>query len=52
MARHRFEDNDNDEKWGGPELAEKVDHEPPRHNEDRRSRRREPEQEPSRPPQG
>ncbi|WP_236789099.1 hypothetical protein [Amycolatopsis sp. GM8] len=35
MARHRLDDNDNDDKWGGPELAEKQDHQPQRHRRER-----------------
>ncbi|GAA5152522.1 MULTISPECIES: hypothetical protein [Amycolatopsis] len=51
MARHRFEDNDNDEKWGGPELAEQIDHQPRKHRQDREGRESRPEAEPSPPPQ-
>ncbi|MTD58408.1 hypothetical protein [Amycolatopsis pithecellobii] len=37
MARHRLDDNDNNEKWGGPELAENQDHQPHQHRRDRNS---------------
>lgn len=35
MARHRFDDNDNDKKWGGPELAERAEAQPQRHGQHR-----------------
>ncbi|WP_160148838.1 hypothetical protein [Amycolatopsis alkalitolerans] len=35
MARHSFEENDNDEKWGGPELAEKHEGQPQSHRRER-----------------
>jgi hypothetical protein len=34
MARHRFEENDNERKWGGPALSERRDSPPQRHSED------------------
>lgn len=39
MARHRFDDNDNDKKWGGPALAERTDSQPQRHRRDHETRK-------------
>jgi hypothetical protein len=35
MARHRFEENDNDRKWGGPALSEHRDSPPQRHSQEK-----------------
>lgn len=52
MARHRLDDSDKQNKWGGPELAERKDSQPQRHRRDRdNSQSRDAEAERNQPPQ-
>ncbi|WP_166462739.1 hypothetical protein [Amycolatopsis acidicola] len=32
MGKHRFDENEEDRKWGGPALAERKEAEPRRHS--------------------
>jgi hypothetical protein len=52
MGRHRFDDSDNNDKWGGPELAERADAQPQRHRRDRdNSQSRDSDRDRAQPPQ-